>query len=443
MKTKTEALREALKAARDIAAKAEGEDRDLTPEERTAIDEHLGKARNLKDGAELESALAGLEEDVRVLEGGERKSRIGDVGNFSTIGRKTLGTAFTEADAIKTWLEKAAPSGRFAEKARVESPPVGFRGLKDLGYGPGTGQPRPSGAKALVTGASDTSAGALVDADFLGLQDEGTYARPLNVLDVITRGQTESDTVEYVRVTTTTNAAAPVPEATQVAHSGDETATKPESAMALEKVTETVKTIAHWLPATKRALSDAAQIRTLIDNFLRYGLLEELEDQIINGDGTGENFPGILNTANVQVQAWDTDLLATARKAKTKVRVVGRAMANAYLLHPNDAERLDLLKDNDGRYYYGGPAQDGAQPLWRLPVVETEAIAEGVGICGDFRRAVLWDREEASIAVSDSHSDFFIRNLVAILAELRAAFGVLRPTAFVQFPTTASESSAA
>lgn len=433
--TKTEALRSELKAARDIAAKAEGEDRDLTAEEREAINAHLGKAKSLREGAELESALDGLEDDIRVLEGGERKSRIGDVTDFHPIAGKSLGRAFTEADAIKSWLAKAAPNGRFGEKQAVQSPPVGFRGLKDMGYTPGTG--RPQGSKALVTGASDTSAGALVDADFLGLQDEGTFARPLNVLDVITRGETDSDTVEYVRVTTTTNAAAPVAEATSVSD-GE----KPESAMALEKITETVKTIAHWLPATKRALADAAQVRTLIDNFLRYGLLEETEDQIINGDGTGENFPGILNTPNVQTQGWDTDLLTTARKAKTKVRVVGRAMANAYLLHPNDAERLDLLKDLEGRYYYGGPAQDGAQPLWRLPVVETEAIGEGVALVGDFRRAVIWDREEASIAVSDSHSDFFIRNLVAILAELRAAFGVLRPTAFVQFPTTASESSA-
>lgn len=439
MKTKTEALREKLKAARDIAAKAEAEERDLTAEERAAIEDHLAKARDMKSDAELETALAGLEGDIEHLEG-EKRSPIEGVTRFKNTRGRSLGAAFTEDDQVKAWLAAAAPNGRFQEKSRVQSPPVGFQGLKSLGYGSGTG--KPAGSKALVTGLSDTSAGALVDADFLGLVDEGAYARDLTVLDVITRGETDSDTVEYVKVTSVTNNAAPVPEATQTAHTGDETATKPESGMVLEKVTETVKTIAHWLPATKRALSDAAQIRTLIDNFLRYGLLEELEDQIVNGDGTGENFTGILNTSGVQVQGWDTDLLATARKAKTKVRVVGRARANAYLLHPNDAERLDLLKDNEGRYYFGGPSQDGAQPLWRLPVVETEAIGEGVGIVGDFRRAVLWDREEASIAVSDSHADFFIRNLVAILAELRAAFGILRPSAFVQFPTTASESSA-
>jgi len=39
--------------------------------------------------------------------------------------------------------------------------------------------------------------------------------------------------------------------------------------------------------------------------------------------------------------------------------------------------------------------------------------------------------------VSDSHSDFFVRNLVAILGELRAAFAVIRPSAFVEVDLTA------
>lgn len=437
--TKTERLRSLLKDARDIAAKAEGEARDLTPDERTAVEAKLAEASGLKSDVQIEAALAGLESDVQRIDGKPAGSTIPGALSVKLDG-KTLGRAFTDAEAVKTWLKEAAPTGEINEKSRVQSPAVAFPGLKAFGYAEGTG--RPAGSKALVTGLDDTSAGALVDADFLGLVDEGSYARPLSILDVVTRGSTDSDTVEYVRVNTVTNNAAPVPEATQVAHSGDETATKPESAIVLQKITETVKTIAHWLPATKRALSDAAQVRTLIDAFLRYGLFEELEDQIVNGSGTGEDFTGILNTSGVQVQTWSTDMLETARKAKTKVRVVGRAQANAYLLHPNDAERLDLMKDLEGRYYYGGPSQDGAQPLWRLPVVETEAITEGVGMVGDFRRAVLWDREAAAISVSDSHSDFFIRNLVAILAELRAAFGVTRPAAFVQFPTTASSTSA-
>ena len=34
--------------------------------------------------------------------------------------------------------------------------------------------------------------------------------------------------------------------------------------------------------------------------------------------------------------------------------------------------------------------------------------------------------------MTDSHDDWFIRNLIAILAELRAAFGLIRPSAFCQ-----------
>jgi HK97 family phage major capsid protein len=328
--------------------------------------------------------------------------------------RKTLGQTFVNDEAIQSWLKQVAPSGHVNEKARLQSPPVQMNALM----------------KALVTGVSDTSAGALVRTDYAPLV---AYPfRELTVRDLVTMGTTGTDLIEYPRVTGYTNNAAPVAEATDV-----NTGAKPESDMALEKVTTAVKTIAHWIPATKRSLADAGQVRTLIDNFLRYGLEEELEDQIINGNGTGENFTGILNTTGTQTQAYDTSLLTTTRKARTLVKVTGRARPTAYVFHPNDWEDFDLLQDGENRYYFGGPSVLGNPRLWGVPVVETEAATEGVGILGDWRQIVIWDREQASITVSDSHADFFIRNLVAILAEMRAAMGVLRPAAFVEIDLTA------
>jgi HK97 family phage major capsid protein len=243
-----------------------------------------------------------------------------------------------------------------------------------------------------------------------------------------------------VRVTSTTNAASPVAESTTTADPGSMVAAngvKPESAMAMAKVTETVRTIAHWLPATTRALSDAGQVRTLIDSFLRYGLEEELEDQMVNGAGTGENFTGIGTVSGTQSQAWDTNILTTTRKARTLVRTVGRSIPTAYVLNPADWETIDLLQDNENRYYFGGPTRLGQPTLWGLPVVESEAVPAGTGYVGDWRKAVLWDRQQASITVSNSHANFFIRNMVAILAEMRAAFGVLQPNAFVEMDLTA------
>jgi HK97 family phage major capsid protein len=45
--------------------------------------------------------------------------------------------------------------------------------------------------------------------------------------------------------------------------------------------------------------------------------------------------------------------------------------------------------------------------------------------------AMIWDREQASIRVSEHHDDYFTRNMVAVLCEERLAFTIFRPESFV------------
>jgi HK97 family phage major capsid protein len=135
--------------------------------------------------------------------------------------------------------------------------------------------------------------------------------------------------------------------------------------------------------------------------------------------------------ANDELAAGSMAGIVALRMAKRKVRIGGRAIATAHLLHPNDNEKIDLARDNYGQFYFGGPGASGASVAWSLPRIESESLPEGTAITAAWDRAVLWDREQATIAVSDSHADFFVRNLVAILGEMRAAFGVMRPPAFV------------
>jgi len=178
-------------------------------------------------------------------------------------------------------------------------------------------------------------------------------------------------------------------------------------------------------------------LRGIVDDELRADLEDEVNDQILNGTGVGENFEGLATVSGTQSQAWDTNILTTTRKARTKVRLNGRTAPSAFVLNPADWEGIDLLQDNEARYYYGGPGEMGTPRLWGLPVIEEEAQPVGFGWCGDFMKAVLWDREQITISASDAHSDFFIRNLVAILGELRASFGVIRPSAFIEMDLTA------
>lgn len=423
-------IKEHLEAARDIAAKAEEEGRDFTGDERQKVANALEAAGEVKKELKQAEGDATMKSQIDAWskefasdpEHKERKQTPGSPGEGGSLGQQ-----FVNSERFQTWMAQIAPNGRIPDGARgLVSPPVEFKRLL--------------GRKDLVTGSSETSAGAFVETDYTGIYEPlGRY--PLNILTLINRRQTGSDLVEFVRQTTRVQEASPTAEAnvtdSDSSVSGAVVGTKPEGALAFEKVQEAVKTIAVWIPATKRALSDAAQIRGIIDQELTDDLMEEFEDQLLNGNGVGENFTGILNTAGILAQAWNTDMLTTIRQARTTLAVTGRSFPTGLVLHPNDTETIDLLTDDDGRYYYGGPAQGGVQRVWRVPVVESQSIAEGTGLMGDFRKAVVWDREEASIQVSDSHSDFFIRNMVAILAEMRAAFGLIRPSAFVEIDLTA------
>jgi HK97 family phage major capsid protein len=447
-----EEMKAHLKSARDISEAAEKAGRDFTDDERAQVNELVKKAQDAKTRAKqakgddaVRAAITELGDGVEVNEkaAGPRMTPSGLM--VPGQGGKSLGDLYVDSDEYQELL-RSAPGGTFQKNHRINTRPTGFKTLT----------PSRRGQKGLVTGASDTSAGSFIRGDDLGLRvGLEPFQRPLKLRDLVTNGQTQSDSIEYVRVTSITNNAAPVAEATSSAAPtapGSAGALvnnagggyKPESSLATARVTTPVRTIAHWIPVTKRALSDAAQMTTLIDSFLEYGLEEELEDQMIAGDGTGENLDGLSHVSGVQTQAWDTNELVTTRKARTKVRVTGRSQPNGYVINPADLETIELLRDDSGAepgtgpFFFGGPAAAGGAPtLWGLPVVESEAVPAGTAYCGDFRKAILWDREQSSITTTDSHLDFFVRNLVAILAEMRAAFGVIQPSAFVKIDLTA------
>lgn len=286
-------------------------------------------------------------------------------------------------------------------------------------------------AKSLATGTSSTSAGAFIITDRKPIVDPGTSYVPLTIFDFLTVSGTESDTIDYVREGTHTNNAGVVDEATGT---GNGTGSAPESDMVTSVRTVNVKDIAHFMAITRNAMADAPQMRTLIEQFLFYGLRKKLQREIIQGSSLTD---GILNLSGTTAQAFSNDVLETTRKARTKVRTTGRAVPTATGMHPNDWESIDLLKDNEARYYYGGPSAVGNPRLWGLPVFECEDFTEGQSVTAEWRLAFLWMRQEAQLSFSDSHADFFTRRLVAMMAALRGAFDLIRPAAFVLTDLTA------
>lgn len=248
--------------------------------------------------------------------------------------------------------------------------------------------------------------------------------RPIQVTDIIPTSNTTQNAIKYMEETTFTNNAAEVAEGGQ----------KPEAALALTERTDPVQKIAVWLPVTDEQLEDVSQVQGYINNRLGFMVRQRLDGQILVGDGTSPNLSGILDRSGLQTQAKGADPIPDAvYKAMTKVRVTGRAIPTAYVTHPNDWQEVRLLRTADGIYIWGNPSEAGPERIWGLQVVQAEALTEGTGLVGDFANfAELVYRRGLTMKVSDSHSDFFIKNKQVILAEIRAALAVYRGSAFCQ-----------
>lgn len=364
--------------------------------------EHADKA------AQLESDLL---KAVKML-GGDAAKPLEDAPKDATEalqrqGLKSAGHTFTESPEYKAALEKGIPQ---SEHGKVEIGPVKVYDRSEV--------------KTLITGLSDTSGGGFVIND----RQPGFYQVLLQqptVIEMVTLGETNSDTVEYVKQTSFTNNAAETLEAVDLT-----TGTKPESAMAFQIVQELVQTIAHWIPVTKRALADAAGMRTVIDALMREGVRQRLETQVIAGNGTTPNLRGILNQAGIGTQAKGADKPEDAiHKAITTIRLAF-IEPTAIGMHPTDWQTIRLGRNANGDLLLGPANVPGPEQLWGLPVAKSVAFTQGTSLVGKYDEAILWTREGITLSASDSHSDFFIKNLVAILAEGRWAFGLPRPGAF-------------
>ena len=268
--------------------------------------------------------------------------------------------------------------------------------------------------------------------------------RRSRVRDLFPSRTTNAAVIEYFRQTGFTNNADTVAE-----RQGSNFGAKPQSTMTFVGEQAPVRTIAHWEAAHRNVLADEPQLRSIIDNELLYGLRLTEDTQILSGSGTGEDLAGILNNGSIQTYSWSAG--ATTPVADTKADAVRRAATLSYLayyeptgiiVNPNDWEDIELTKNSQGTYLLAISVAGGAESrIWRIPVIDTPAIASGTALIGAFGTgAQLYDREAASIRISEQHSDFFVRNAIVVLAEERLALAVKRPESFVKVTFDAAPS---
>jgi len=381
--------------------------------------------RNMSDIREIKSLIEGLE-GMRDAEQWGSEASAQSVAQTSAVESqsapapqyqaKSLGDMFTSSDEFK-----ALNNGR--NGANMPSPYMVNRA--DISG--------PWGTKDIYTALPSGTPGS-----FGSIQRDAIVVPPMRtrrVRDLFPTRTTTAAVIEYFRMSGFTNNANAVAER----NTGNTAfAAKPQSSLAFTGQQAPVRTLAHWEAAHRNVLADEPQLRSIIDNELMYGLRLQEDAQILNGDGSGENLTGVLQTSGIQTYAWSDgatgDLKADAIRRAATLSFLAYYEPTGVVIHPNHWEDIELSKDSNGQYLVAVSVALGGQPrLWRIPLVDTPAIAEGTALVGAFGTgAQLYDREQASIRISEQHADFFVRNAIVVLAEQRLALAVKRPEAFVK-----------
>lgn len=315
-------MSEQTKTAAELAAEMKAAVEKAVDQAKAIAEEALGKAKageqasadNKEKADQLLIDLNGMRAKLSDLE--QRAAREGSEAEEA----KSLGQQFVENDRVKSWLSSEQSSGK-----------------ADMRF------------KATITSATTAAAGS-AGAGIQTTRLPGILERPrrrLTVRDLLSQGRMDGNTLEYVRETGFVNNAAPVAEGQL----------KPSSDLQFDLVNTSAKVIAHWMKASRQILSDFSQLSSIIDERLLYGLAYVEEQQLLNGDGTGQNLLGIVPQATAYaapVTVTGSTIIDQLRLALLQAELA-EFPSTGIVLNPKDWAVIELLKDTQGRYLIGNP----------------------------------------------------------------------------------------
>ena len=272
---------------------------------------------------------------------------------------------------------------------------------------------------------------------------ETALRNPDSIIGLFDQIQTNQNAYVYLEETTFTNNAGSIAEAGDISSAN-------EGALAFTEKTESIRKMATFLPVTDELLSDVAGIQGYVNSRLSTMMKLNMDNQLINGNGSAPNLTGVLsksgiNTFDYSSYSGELARLGQIYQAITEIRKDAFVEADSIVMHPSDwydvvTSVSDITTTTSGAapknplfMVAGGFGADVAPRIWGLKVVPSTVIAAGTALVGKFGggdAAQVVMREGVDLAVSDSHSDFFAKNQLAIRLTMRLGFALYRPTAF-------------
>lgn len=213
---------------------------------------------------------------------------------------------------------------------------------------------------------------------------------------------------------------------------------KPTKKLGVRRIDDRLRVVAVLSePVDRFLLADEASLNTWVAAELADAVLSALEDEILNGDGTGEHFTGLANTSGIQAQPFTVDPLVTVRHGLSKLQTLG-IDASTVALAASDWLSIQTTRNASGGFDVGGPIDATAQTAWGIPVVVVPGLDAGTGwILGADTTLLSYDQEAALRIDWGTPGDAFNRNQLMGRVEGRFNLDVLRPHGIVQLDLSA------
>lgn len=370
-----------IAAMKAITARAQAENRDFTAAEQAELKSHMDAVKAIDGSKAVADGVAAFLGDA-------------DAGTLDADSAPAPSAAGVSRGKAIT-AQKSRPAGDWAAAFAKQHP----------GVAEGKAFTLPSSATFTVPAPTPVVAAA---------------APVGHVLDALTVVELDRGAgVNYLRQAERENAAAAVAPK----------ALKPLKNVEMERVDAPARTIVVVLDGIPRQdIADYPDLTQFLDYELKADVLNELDRQILLGDGTGEDFEGIFNTDGVLVQDYATAPSATIRRAMARVEAKGYANT-ALLIGPEDFAGVELELDGAGGQYRGMAAPTRGRTVWGVPTITIPTMPAGLAVVGDLKQAILWQREQIEVRATDVAGEDFRRNQYMFRAELRAAFGIPVPAA--------------
>lgn len=197
------------------------------------------------------------------------------------------------------------------------------------------------------------------------------------------------------------------------------------SSLWVEQTTR-VKKIAVFGKVTTELMADLPQLISYIQNSILRRMEVVLEDQLFNGDNTGDNLKGAIEFAT----AFSAGSLAATIQDANEYDVI-EAVANqvelafgtpnAIFLNPTDLAKMKMLKSvGSGEYMLPLFATVNGLEIAGMRVISTPAITAGTFLGGDLTVINVLNRDILSLQIGMDGNDF-TQNKKTMLAERRLA----------------------